>query len=443
LVVAAVLVMLGAGAAAPAHGASPASASPRFSTQGRWVVDREGRTLLLRGADMMGAEYTPTDRPLPWDASDLHALRATGATVVRIPIAWANIEPQRGQYDAAALARITTIVRWAADAGLLIVLDMHQWYWSPCFGGNGMPEWATSPCPHTSYSESNPALIFAAETAFWRSKSLQASFVGAWAQAAAAAVAAHTDNVVAYDLMNEPPVGLIPPVGFDNAILAPFYERTAAAVRAVDPGALIMVEPALGSAAMPGLLHLSIDRVVYSTHLYSLSFNDAAYHAGDFGGPAQFRADLALGQLEAKNIGAAFWPGEWGYLDPGQQLSFNEPKYARDMLRAQDSALVGSAYWTYARRDPSWNPTIVSVLTRPSPFAIAGTLLSMRSSPTRLAVTWRQVGSADSRLSVPAGWHPVVTASPDVTATVTPGGWIDLSAPPDATVSVIVTNESG
>src|SRR5207253_1438954 len=129
-----------------------ASSAPRYSTAGRWIVDGEGRRLLLRGLDVMGAEFTPTTTPLPYGPSDFAAMRAMGATVVRLPIPWSWVEPQRGRYDQAALQRAHDIVAWAGQAGLLVVLDMHQWHWSPCFGGNGMPEWATNPCPHTTPS---------------------------------------------------------------------------------------------------------------------------------------------------------------------------------------------------------------------------------------------------------------------------------------------------
>jgi hypothetical protein len=412
----------------------------RFATRGRWIVDQQGRTLLLRGVNIMGLEYTPASSPLPWDDSDLRKVRATGATVVRVPISWAIIEPQRGHYDAAALARITTAVRWASDAGLLVVLDMHQWNWSPCFGGNGVPEWASSPCPHaTAVDNANAPSMFKSETAFWLSRTLQARFTAAWRQAVIAARAAGTDNVLGYEILNEPPLGLIAPGVFENAVLAPFYERNARAIRKLDPGGLIFVEPILGSGIDFGLVHLSIARLVYSTHLYQASVNDAGYHAGDFAGPAQFLPDLLAGGREAARLHAAYWPGEWGYLDPTQTVSLDEARYARDMLTAQDIARVGSAYWTYNRHDPAWNPAIVSVLTRPSPFAVAGDLLSMRTKPNSVTVTWRQRGSASSRFSLPAGWTPRVQATPGVTVIAEPGGWLDVSARPGSTATVVIT----
>jgi endoglycosylceramidase len=105
VVVVALVTALSATVAQPAR--ADASAT-RFATRGRWIVDSEGRTLLLRGVNIMGLEYTPASSPLPWDDTDLRKVRATAATVVRVPISWATIEPQRGHYDAGALDRITS-----------------------------------------------------------------------------------------------------------------------------------------------------------------------------------------------------------------------------------------------------------------------------------------------------------------------------------------------
>ncbi|MHB1889712.1 MAG: cellulase family glycosylhydrolase, partial [Acidimicrobiales bacterium] len=136
----------GASTLAGEHARSSSLPGAPFGVRGAWIVDSAGRRLVLRGVDVSGDEYTPTNAPLPYDAKSFEAIRATGATVVRIPIAWANLEPSKGEYAAAAFARVEQIVGWAARAGLLVVLDMHQYDWSPCFGGNGVPAWAVPGC---------------------------------------------------------------------------------------------------------------------------------------------------------------------------------------------------------------------------------------------------------------------------------------------------------
>src|SRR3954452_16086516 len=215
-----------------------------------------------------------------------------------------------------------------------------------------------------------------AETAFWTSTDLQAAFAKAWV--AVAKAVGHPDNLLGYDLLNEPPLGLIPPAIFENAVLKPFYQRVAEGIRTVDPGGLVFVEPTITEFANRfTMVGLGIDRAVYSPHYYGDSFNDGAFHIGDFAGPAQFKPDITLGEIEAANIGAALWPGEGGNVDPTQQVAVNPTQYTKDMLTAQDDAMVGSAYWTYCRCGGAWNPTTTGILTRPSVFAVAGTPLAM------------------------------------------------------------------
>lgn len=435
LALALVLLLVGGVLGTAARAGAP---PPRFSTDGRWITDAAGRKLVLRGVDVMGAEYTPTSQPLPYDATDFAKIRAMGATVVRLPIAWANIEPTRGVYDPAALARARQIVADAGAAGLLVVLDMHQWNWSPCFGGNGMPEWATNPCPHmTTGTPADDVVEAPAETAFWTSSALQAAFAKAWV--AVAKAVGSPPWLLGYDLLNEPPVGLIPPGVFENLVLKPFYQRVAAGLRSVDPGGLIFVEPTITEFANRfTMVGLGINRAVYSPHLYGDSLNDGAFHLGDFAGPTQFKPDLTLGELEAADIGAALWPGEWGNVDPSQQVAVNPTQYAEDMLTAQDQAMVGSAYWTYCRCGGAWNPTMAGVLTRPSAFAVAGTPLSMSADEHHLHVQWTSNGGV-TRLSVPAGWTPTLTTTGPVTTVPTSqSGWLDVTAPKGATVSVNV-----
>jgi hypothetical protein len=431
----AILVLSALAAAPVAHANVP---PPRFSTDGRWIVDASGRKLVLRGLDVMGAEFTPTAAPLPFSGADFATIRAMGATVVRIPIAWANIEPTRGRYDPAALARAHDVVAAAGAAGLLVVLDMHQWHWSPCYGGNGMPEWATSPCPYTPATTQSVVEEAIPESAFWRSADLQSRFADAWA-AVVTAVGA-PPYLLGYDLLNEPPNGTIPPAVFERSYLVPLYRKVAARIRAIDPGGLIVVEPPLSASITRSVMPpLHIDRAVYSTHLYADSLNDAAGRAGDVAGPAQFAPELDLGAAEAARVGAAFWPGEWGNLDETQTVGYHELQYAEDMLAAQYTAMVGSAYWTFWNGFPFTTP-VRQILTRPSVFAVAGTPVRFSGTETALSLRWVAGGGGVTTISVPASWTaPAVTVDAGVVTVARRPGWVDLSAPPGSTVAVTIT----
>jgi endoglycosylceramidase len=161
---------------------------PRFSTHGQWITDAQGRDLFLRGVDVSGDEYTATTQPLPYGPADFRAMRAAGVTVVRLPIAWALIEPTPGQFDQAAIDRAVQIVNWAGAAGLLVVLDMHQYIWTSCFGGLGMPRWAVPNCPATPPTNEVSQLtdILTAENYFWKDPALQSDFAQAWVRVAQA-----------------------------------------------------------------------------------------------------------------------------------------------------------------------------------------------------------------------------------------------------------------
>lgn len=424
--------------------------APRYAVAGLWIVDRQHRRLVLRGVDVSGAEFTPTDQPLPYSATDLATIRATGATVVRVPVAWAQIEPAEGHYDPAALARVDQIVEWAGNAGLRVILDMHQWHWSPCFGGNGMPAWATDPCPHdSSASDVNTPQEAAAETGFWTSAELQRRFADAWAAVVGSLRAIGHGSVpsyvLGYDLLNEPAGGYLPPGVFDNVTLPAFYRTVTAAVRAVDPGALVFVEPPLlADPARTTMSVLGISRAVYSPHLYGDSFNDAAGDAGDILGPSQFLPDLTLGEGDAQRLHAAFWPGEWGDLNPSATVSYRETQYAADMLSAQDQLMVGSAYWAYwAPGGWPWTPDVQAVLTRPSPFAIAGRPIAFQTSPGGLRLSWVSDGGT-TVVSVPTGWTAKVSVLAGSVRWYGPSpGWVMLRAAPGTNAVVEVTSAGG
>ncbi|MHB1487465.1 MAG: glycoside hydrolase family 5 protein [Acidimicrobiales bacterium] len=419
--------------AAGAHAGGAPRSSARFDVVNGHILDRAGRVLVLRGLNMSGAEYTPTDQPLAYRAADFTAIRAMGATVVRIPIAWALIEPVQGDFDPKALVRVKQIVDWAGAAGLLVVLDMHQYDWSPCYGGNGMPAWATTPCPASVPSVSGVGEEDAAgaEDIFWTTQSLQAQFASAWA-ATARAVGA-PPWLLGYDLLNEPPNGTIAPGVFETAVLAPFDRMVASRLRAVDPGGLIFVEPSyvhgVLNPASSFIDHLDIARVVYAPHAYGSSLDDGAGHVADVLGPAQFAPDLALDQAEARRAGAALWIGEWGSVNPGGTPDYQPFAYTSDMLVEQDHLGIGSAYWEYERGVWPLTPAIRAILTRPEPFAIAGALRSFSTSQHQLTLTW-QAAAGQTEVSLPAGARATVRVlAGDVHYRDAGPGWLVLTAP--------------
>ena len=132
---------------------------------GIWFKDDDGRTLMLRGANLSGATKVPVTpngatyqnegffngrdvsfvgRPFPLEEADEHfsRLKAWGMTFLRFLITWEAIEhagPK--QYDEAYLDYVRAVVQKAGDYGIDVFIDPHQDVWSRWTGGDGAPAW--------------------------------------------------------------------------------------------------------------------------------------------------------------------------------------------------------------------------------------------------------------------------------------------------------------
>lgn len=134
-------------------------------TDGMWLKDEQGRTLMLRGANLGGSTKLPFNpngatyhrdgfydhrtvsfvgRPFPLSEADEHfrRLRAWGMTFLRFLITWEAIEHAApGDYDQAYLDYIRAIIIKAAEYGINVFIDPHQDVWSRWTGGDGAPGW--------------------------------------------------------------------------------------------------------------------------------------------------------------------------------------------------------------------------------------------------------------------------------------------------------------
>ena len=65
-----------------------------------------------------------------------------GFNLVRFLVFWDAVEPVPGQYDGAYLDRVEQRLDWFHEAGILVLLDMHQDVYARRFCCDGAPEWA-------------------------------------------------------------------------------------------------------------------------------------------------------------------------------------------------------------------------------------------------------------------------------------------------------------
>jgi PKD repeat protein len=136
-----------------------------IATDGIWLKDHLGRTLILRGVNLGGSSKVPyspngathiregffdyedvsfVGRPFPLEEADEHfaRLREWGVTLMRFLVEWEAVEHAGpGLYDEEYLDYVRAIVEKAGEYGISVFIDPHQDVWSRWTGGNGAPAW--------------------------------------------------------------------------------------------------------------------------------------------------------------------------------------------------------------------------------------------------------------------------------------------------------------
>ena len=326
--VAAVLVLFATiGAAlAPAIYATP---TPGFlSTRGTSIVDSAGQAVILRGVNYPGYGL---DYPMLHNSAAYRTLyEGFGFNVVRLPISWANLEPQPGFINSTYLSwYVDQDVQWAKSAGIYVILDMHQYDWAARFGGFGAPDWAVQ-----NYAP-NATGMQQAVTDFWLNIDLQDHLIQVWAK-----IARHFANeptIAGYDLLNEPWIYTSMKPGLNATALNAFYDRTIQAIRAVDTNHIIFLEPAnMNTFKLP-----TRTNIVWSPHFYPLSFapkydlQNFTILENDF---------LAKYETLLVDSGTPMWVGEFGAFMPD---SSSRATWTQDAMTLFNRYQIGWAWWGY------------------------------------------------------------------------------------------------
>ena len=190
-------------------------AYPFIGTKGGWFVDEKGRVLILRGLNVSGSSKSPPF--LPWQSKeDLLWIKEQGFNCVRYLVLWEAIEPEPGRYDETYLEKVAERLDWLREAGLKVILDMHQDLYSRRYGGDGAPEWAClddktpfEPLPGVPwfFNYLSPAVVKAFDS-FWANRpgpdgvGIQDRFIRMWQHLASRFK--DDPNIIGYDLLNEP-----------------------------------------------------------------------------------------------------------------------------------------------------------------------------------------------------------------------------------------------
>ncbi len=401
---------------------APDAAAPSTrSVQAGFLRDAQGRAVILRGANLSGRDKAP-----PWfdfhGPADFARMRTDwGMNGIRFVMQWAAIEPEEGVYDASYLDAVAERIGWAQDASLSVVLDMHQDVYGMGFelgGGDGAPLWS---CPAENYAGFMPTSPWAVEDLeagvsncfdnLWHDATTQAHFAEAWRRVAARL--AGYDNVVGFDVINEPYWGHHQLDYFEPDLLGPFYEMIVPIVRSAAPGWVAFLEPSsarnLGVATR--LPVPSFTNYVYAPHAYDKTAEQyGVFDPSDVPGVLSNISALAG---EAKNLGGALWIGEYG----GVATESGITQYMKADYDGAGAVAGSSMIWDYTKGgygllnvDGTEAQPLVNAVVKPYPERVAGDPISWAfdESTSTFTLTYHARASvtAPTVVSVPARVYP-------------------------------------
>jgi endoglycosylceramidase len=448
LPLACVIACSDAGTVAPA-----AAPMPTWSVQAGFLRDSAGRAVILRGANVSGKDKAP-----PWfdfqGPSDYARMRdAWGLNAVRFVMQWAAIEPEPGVYDASYLDAVAERVGWAQDANLYVVLDMHQDVYGMGFesgGGDGAPVWSCAADNYVGFMPTNPwaledleAGVTACYDGMWKDATVQAHFGEAWRQVAARLVG--YENVVGFDVTNEPYWGSSPIEQFEPTLLGPFYEQMVPIVRSAAPAWVAFIEPS-SARNLGGTTHLpvpSFGNFAYSPHSY-----DTDAESGDGFDPSHapaIIANIAALAGEAKMLGGSLWIGEYG----GTATESGIADYMTATYDGAGAVAGGSMIWDYTEGgygllnvDGSEAQPLVNTVVRPYPERVAGDPIAWSFDATTSTFTMSYHPSASvtapTIVNIPARIYPQGYAIDCGVCIATRAmGSLTISAPPAGDPAVV------
>ncbi len=402
------LVVAGCGggdhATAPYHAAfSPVTAD------GDMLRDAHGRALILRGVNarvdgVFDVNFTdgraPREVVPPLDATDAAAMKAAGFTLLRLPVNWSAIEPMPGMFDATYFDKIAAVVDTMRGSGVYVLIDLHEDGYSKELCEDGAPLWAIDPQPTMLVGGPGPldgatdchssgAALQAFGNFFTDQMMLQESYTTMAGMLAARFVG--DTQVLGYEIMNEP-------IATDAEVDA-FNSKVGAALRAADPGHLILFEPSatrnFTDSAEISNTPYSVTGGVYSVHVYTDVFGsgpgltDGSYVENLFNSVSGARIEAQAWKtplvitefgIGADNAVAGAWLGH--FLDDA------------------DSALASWTLWLWKEEsqgfwglftlnsDGSWSPrpAMFASVSRPYAQAIGGDPTGMTWDGTTLTV---------------------------------------------------------
>lgn len=367
------------------------------------VRDSARRVVMLRGFNFSGLEFGNfIGSPNGPTEDDAKRLRGYGANVLRLAIAWSYIEPSPGNIVTTYLEQqVDPVLKWAERNSMFVVLELHQFYWSPCTGGNGAPSWVCDGKTYGTGAEGS----YKAQTDFWHGAkasdgvTLMDHYLKVWKRLAERYK--NSKTVIGFDFMNEP-MDLPNATTFEHDSLYPFYRRAKDVVRSAGAPQLLVLEPPvfrnLGLAAKPE--PIGDPNTLYAPHLYTGTGGlPTSVYNGD---RASVRRDYERAQDEATAFESVLWVGEFGGVTTEASGFISRTALGvRHAVEEQNKYRVGSALWAYfpggdvfsvVDRDKKECKPVLDAFVTPYPRVVAGMTESVEWNQTtgEFTLTFRE-----------------------------------------------------
>jgi endoglycosylceramidase len=403
---------------------------------GGWLVDREGRVVILHGVNAVWkhAPYTPPDSVDGFTAADADWLAAHGFNAVRLGVLFAGVMPQPGVIDHAYLDKIDRVIRLLAAQGIYVMLDFHQDLFGETYAGEGFPQWA-QPARSGGLIRAGFPLgyvtprVSRAFDGLWNdSDRLQTAYRDAWT--AVAARWRDADHLMGYDLINEPWSGSHWPAcarpggcaNFERDKLQTMYEHVLAGIRSVDRRNIVWLEPQVlfefGADSHLGTRAINDAQLGLSWHNYCLAATlMQTYGVKDSQTCAKLEQRVYRNaSVVATRLNSASMLSEFGASDNASDIA--------GVASHADDNRVGWMYWSYKnwgdpttqaqgsgaqsmfRNDTDLGSAKIdklAALERPYPQAIAGLPLAYGFDPTSKVFTLSYATTLASGVKASAG----------------------------------------
>ena len=191
----------------------------KILVKGRQFINEDGDPVVFRGINMVfkGSRVPGSDRIdyIPdWTEKTFDTLAGCHFNLVRFGLIWDAVEPRPGKYCDEYLDKMGAFIAMCEQRGIYVMLDMHQ----DCYSrdvADGAPAWA---CITGSRRYRKPKFIWA--ESYWLDPAVHTCFDNFWANSPILGKGlqdyyadmwvhvvsrfADYDNIIGYDIMNEP-----------------------------------------------------------------------------------------------------------------------------------------------------------------------------------------------------------------------------------------------